>query len=91
MKAPTPVLVDVWAEWCGPCSRLEPTLDEIAGAYAGRLILAKLNIDENRAMAQKHGVQRIPTLLLFKAGEVVAIKEGVPSRSQLDAFLAAHL
>jgi thioredoxin 1 len=91
LKAGGPVLVDVWAEWCGPCSRLAPLLEEIAGEYAGRLIVAKLNIDENRAIARAHGVQRIPTLLLFKAGEVVAVKEGVPSKPQLSEFLTAHL
>ncbi|WP_225412898.1 thioredoxin [Stigmatella hybrida] len=91
LKAQAPVLVDVWAEWCGPCSRLAPLLEELAGEYAGRLTIAKLNIDENRDIARQHGVQRIPTLLLFKAGGVVAVKEGVPSKPQLTEFLAAHL
>lgn len=86
-----PVLVEFWADWCGPCHRLAPVLDEIASTYAGRLTIAMLNIEENRAIAQEEGVRRIPTLLLFSRGEVVAVKEGVPSPAQLSEFLESHL
>lgn len=91
LKAQGPVLVDVWAGWCGPCARLAPLLEDLAGEYAGRLTFAMLNVDENRDLARQHGVKRLPTLLLFKAGNVVAVKEGVPSKPQLSEFLDAHL
>ena len=86
-----PVLVDFWADWCGPCYRLAPVLEELAREYAGRLTVAKLNIEENRALAQRRGVQRIPTLMVFKRGEVVATREGIPTKTQLSELLAPHM
>ncbi|WNG60368.1 thioredoxin [Archangium gephyra] len=91
LKHEGPILVDFWAEWCGPCSRLAPILDELAEDYAGRVTIAKLNIEENRTTARAQGVERIPVMMLYKQGERVALKEGVPSKAQLGEFLSAHL
>jgi len=82
-----PVLVDYWAEWCGPCRMIAPILDDIAEEYAGRLRVAKLNIDDNPATPPRYGIRGIPTLMLFKGGEVVGQKVGALSKSQLSAFL----
>ncbi|MFN4290050.1 MAG: thioredoxin TrxA [Pseudomonadota bacterium] len=91
LKSETPVLVDYWAEWCGPCRMIAPILDEIATDYAGRLKVAKLNIDENAATPPKYGIRGIPTLMLFKNGQVHATKVGALSKSQLTAFLDSNL
>jgi thioredoxin 1 len=91
LKAQGAVLVDYWAEWCGPCKMIAPVLDEIATTYAGKVTIAKLNIDENQETPAKHGVRGIPTLMLFKDGEVAATKVGALSKSQLQAFLDANI
>jgi thioredoxin 1 len=91
IKAEGPVLVDYWAEWCGPCKMIAPVLDEIAQTYAGKLKVCKLNIDENQETPPKYGVRGIPTLMLFKNGNVEATKVGALSKSQLAAFLDANI
>ncbi|MFO8151769.1 thioredoxin TrxA [Thioalkalivibrio sp.] len=91
LKSDRPVLVDYWAEWCGPCKMIAPILSEIAEEYDGKLRVAKLNIDENPATPPKYGIRGIPTLMLFKDGDVEATKVGALSKSQLTAFLDQHL
>mgnify|MGYP003844701989 FL=1 len=91
LKSDKPVLLDFWAEWCGPCKMIAPILDELAGTYADRVRIAKLNIDENPQTPPKYGIRGIPTLILFKNGTVEAQKVGAVSRSQLAAFLDSHL
>lgn len=86
-----PVLVDYWAEWCGPCKMIAPILDEVSKDYAGKLQIAKLNVDENRDVPAKFGIRGIPTLMLFKKGALAATKVGALSKSQLTLFLDSNL
>jgi len=86
-----PVLVDYWAEWCGPCKMIAPILDEIAGDYQGKLKIAKVNVDENQQVTQKYGIRSIPTLMIFKGGTVQAQKVGAMSKSQLAAFIDTNI
>ena len=91
LQSSTPVLVDYWAEWCGPCKMIAPILEDVAREYAGKLKVAKLNIDENQATPPKYGIRGIPTLMLFKNGAVEATKVGALSKSQLAAFIDANI
>ena len=91
LQSQTPVLVDYWAEWCGPCKMIAPLLDDLAKDYAGKLKVAKLNIDENQATPPKYGIRGIPTLMLFKNGNLAATKVGALSKSQLMAFIDSNI
>ena len=91
LKSGKPVLVDYWAEWCGPCKMIAPILDEVAGTYGDKLQIAKMNVDENREIPAKFGIRGIPTLMLFKDGELAATKVGAMSKAQLTAFLDQQL
>jgi len=91
LKSEVPVLVDYWAEWCGPCKSIAPILDQVAKEYDGRLKIAKLNVDENQQVPAKFGIRGIPTLMLFKNGNLEATRVGALSKSQLTAFLDSNI
>jgi thioredoxin 1 len=91
LNADGPVLVDYWAEWCGPCKMIAPVLEEIAKEYSGKVKVAKLNIDENPGTPPKYGIRGIPTLMLFKGGQLAATKVGAMSKAQLTAFIDQQL
>ncbi len=91
LKSDTPVLVDFWAEWCGPCKMIAPVLEEVAVSHAGKVKIAKVDVDDNREVAAKYGIRGIPTLLLFKNGELAAQKVGALSKAQLTAFVDSNV
>jgi thioredoxin 1 len=91
LQSAQPVLVDYWAEWCGPCKMIAPILDEVATAYNGKLTVAKMNVDQNREVPAKFGIRGIPTLMVFKSGQLAATKVGALSKAQLTAFIDANL
>jgi len=91
LKATQPVLVDYWAEWCGPCKMIAPILDEVAKDYDGRLNVAKMNVDQNRDVPAKFGIRGIPTLMIFKGGQLAATKVGALSKAQLTAFVNENI
>ena len=91
IKSATSVVVDFWAEWCGPCKMIAPILDDVAGAYQGKLQITKMNVDENRDIPAKYGIRGIPTLMIFKDGQLAATKVGAMSKAQLTAFIDQQL
>lgn len=91
LNADVPVLVDYWAEWCGPCKMIAPVLEEVASEYEGRLVVCKVNVDDNTETPARFGIRGIPTLMLFKGGEVAGTKVGALSKSQLSAFIDANI
>ncbi|MFD0668593.1 thioredoxin TrxA [Ramlibacter sp. MAHUQ-53] len=91
LQSAKPVLVDYWAEWCGPCKMIAPILDEVSAAYQDKLVIAKMNVDENRDIPAKFGIRGIPTLMLFKGGQLAATKVGAMSKAQLTAFIDQQL
>ena len=91
LQAGTTVLVDYWAEWCGPCKMIAPILDDVSKAYEGKITITKMNVDENREIPAKFGIRGIPTLMIFKNGELVATKVGALAKPQLTAFIDQHV
>ena len=91
LQSGTPVLVDFWAEWCGPCKMIGPILEEVAVSHAGKVKIAKVDVDDNREIAAKYGIRGIPTLMLFKNGELAAQKVGALSKAQLTAFVDSNV
>ena len=91
LQSAMPVVVDFWAEWCGPCKMIAAILDEVAGTYQGKLQVAKMNVDENREVPPKFGIRGIPTLMIFKDGQLAASKVGAMSKAQLTAFIDQQL
>jgi thioredoxin 1 len=91
IKSEVPVLVDYWAEWCGPCKAIAPVLDEVARDYGGKVKFVKVNVDDNQEVPRKYNIRGIPTLMLFKNGNIEATKMGALTKSQLTAFLDSNI
>ncbi|MCP5143588.1 MAG: thioredoxin TrxA [Gammaproteobacteria bacterium] len=91
LKSDQPVLVDYWATWCGPCKMIAPILDEVSASYEGKVKVAKLDVDQNQSTSMKYGIRGVPTLMLFKEGNVVATHVGALSKSQLTAFIDSNI
>ena len=91
LQSDKPVLVDYWAEWCGPCKMIAPILDEVSGEYDDKLTIAKLDVDQNQGTSMKYGIRGVPTLMIFKGGDVVATHVGALTKSQLTAFIDSNV